>query len=57
MKKLGQYHDFYVKSGTLLLADVFINFRKIFLKIDQLDPLKFVSAPRLAWQVALKRIK
>ena len=46
---LGQYHDFYVKSDTLLLADVFENFRKTCQKEYQLDPTHFVSAPGLAW--------
>ena len=45
----------YVKSDTLLLADVFENFRKICIKIYRLDPVKFLSAPGLAWQTALKK--
>ena len=52
--KLGEYHDFYVKSDTLLLADDFENFRKICLKI-YLDPVQFISAPGSAWQAALKK--
>ena len=52
-KNLGEYHDLYLKS-TLLLADVFQNFRNMCLKIHQLDPAKFPSASRLAWQAALK---
>ena len=50
---LGKYHDLYVQSDTLLLADVFENFRNICLKIYVLDPTKFLSAPGLAWQAAL----
>ena len=49
INNLGQYHDFYVKSDTLLLADVFENFRKTCQKEYQLDPTHFVSAPGLAW--------
>ena len=46
IRNLGGYHDFYVQSGTLLLADVFENFRNMGLEIY--DPAKFLSAPRLA---------
>ena len=44
-KNLREYHDLYVQSNTLLLADVFENFRNICLKIYELDPAKFLSAP------------
>ena len=45
----------YLNSGTLLLADDFENFRKMCLKIYNLDPVKFLSAPGLAWQATLKK--
>ena len=48
IKNFGEYHDFYVQSDTLLLADVFENFRNMCLKIYELDPLKFFSGPGLA---------
>ena len=41
--------DLYLKSGTLLLADVFEKLRKMYLEIYQLNPAKFLSVPRLAW--------
>ena len=37
-KKLGEHHDFYVPSNSLLLADVFENFKCMCLKIYELDP-------------------
>ena len=40
--------DLYVQRNTLLLADVFENFRNMCLKIYKLDPAKFLSAPGLA---------
>ena len=57
IKNLGEYHDLYVQSNTLLLADVFENFRNMCLKIYERDPAKFLSAPGLAWQAALKKTK
>ena len=50
IKKSGEYHDLYVQSDTLLLVDVFENVRNMCLKISELDPAKFLSAPGLAWQ-------
>ena len=54
IKKLGEYHDLYVQSDTLLLADVFENFINMCLKIYEADSTKFLSAPGLAWQAALR---
>ena len=54
---LDEYDDLYLKSDTLLLADVFENFRKIPLKIYGLDSAKSLSAGRLAWQEALNKDK
>ena len=39
----------------MLLADVFENLRKMCLNIYHLDPVKFLSAPGLAWQAALEK--
>ena len=57
IKDSGEYHDLYVQGGTLLVADVFENFRKMCLKIYEIDPAKFLSAPGLAQLAALKRTK
>ena len=55
IKNRGEYHDLYAQSDTLLLADVFENFRNMCLEIYELDPVYFVSAPGLAWQACLKK--
>ena len=54
-KNLGDYHDLYVQSDTLFLADVFENFRNTCIKVSELDPAPFLSAPGLAWQTCLKK--
>ena len=54
-KNLGEYDDLYVKGDTLLLADVFENFRDKCIEIYKLEPAHFVSAPELAWQACLKK--
>ena len=48
-------HDLYVQSDTLLLADIFENFRNKCDEIYKLDPTHFLSAPGLAWQACLKK--
>ena len=53
INNLGEYHDLYVRSDTLLLADIFENFRQSCLKNYELDPAHFVSLPGLAWQACL----
>ena len=51
---IGDYHDVYLLTDTLLLADVFENFRSICLETYQLDPAHYYTAPGLAWDAALK---
>ena len=55
LKNLGEYHDLYVQSDTLLLVDVFEHFRNTCLKVYELDPAHFLSLPGLAWQACLKK--
>ena len=55
LNNLGDYHDLYVRSDTLLLADIFENFRHAYLNNYELNPADFVSLPGLAWQACLKK--
>ena len=43
------------KVMHLLLADAFENFQNVCLRIYELDPAKFLSAPGMAWQAALEK--
>ena len=54
LQTLGQYHDLYVLTDVLALADIFENFRDIFLNYHGLDAAHFYTSPGLAWQAALK---
>ena len=55
LKHLGEYHNLYVQSDTLLLADVFENFTNMCIKVYELDTAHFLSATGLAWQACLKK--
>ena len=57
IKDLGEYHNMYAQSNTLLIADVFENFINVCPKICELNPEHFHSAPRLPRQTALKKTK
>ena len=53
-KKILDYHNLYLKTDVLILADAFEKFRKFFLKHHEIDPCYCYSAPGLTWQCGLK---
>ena len=53
-KTMRDYHDLYLKTDVLLLADVMENYRNVCIKNYGLDPLWHYTAPGLAWGAALK---
>ena len=57
LKSPGVYHDLYVQSNILLLADVFENFRKKCIEIYELEPAYSLSAPGLTWEACLKKTR
>ena len=57
LRNMGQYHDLYLKSDVLLLADVFENFRKTCSQFYKLDPCHYFTSPGLSWDAMLKMTK
>ena len=55
LKNLGEYHDLYVQSDTLLLADVFENFRNMCIKVYELEPDHFFNCARIIMASLFKR--
>ena len=51
---LGDYHDLYLKTDVVLLADVFQTFRKTCMGSYKLDPFHYLTAPGLSWDALLK---
>jgi len=51
---MHQYHDLYLKTDTLLLADVFENFRQVSIANYDLDPCHYFTAPGLSLSACLK---
>ena len=51
----GEYHDLYLRTNVVLLANVFESFRRACLGNYGLDPSHFCTAPGLAWKACLKK--
>ena len=49
LQNLGEYHDLYMTTDVLLLADIFENFRDICLRDYDLDPCHYFTLPNFAW--------
>ena len=56
-KNLGDYHDVYLRSHLLLLADVFENYRQMNLECFNLDPAQYLSGPQISFDACLKMTK
>ena len=54
LNNMGEYHDLYLKSDILLLADVFENFRRTCFEYYKLDPARYFTSPGLSWDAMLK---
>ena len=54
LNTLGDYHDLYMKTDVLLLADVFEKFRSTCMEHYGLDPAHYYTAPGLSWDAMLK---
>ena len=54
IKTMGEYHDLYLGSDVLLLADVFESFRKTCMQYYKLDPCHYFTSLGLSWDTTLK---
>ena len=54
---MGEYHDLYLKSDFLLLADVFEEFRNVCMENYSLDPAWYYTSLGLSWDALLKHSK
>jgi len=57
MKTFQDYHDLYLKTDVLLLADVFREFRETAIGEYKLDPTNYISLPSYAFDAMLKVTK
>ena len=54
-KHLGDYHDLYVQSYTILLADVFEDFRNMCIKVYELVPAHFFFCTKISMASLFKK--
>ena len=55
INNMGEYHDLYLKTDVILLANIFEAFWNVCLNNYGLDPAHFYTAPGLAWKACLKK--
>ena len=55
IRNMGEYHDLYLRTNVILLANVFESFRRVCLENYGLDPSDFFTVPGLAWKACLKK--
>ena len=55
IENMGEYHDSYLRTDVILLANVFEFFRNVCMENYGLDPAHFYTAPGLAWKACLKK--
>ena len=55
IRNLGEYHDLYLRTDVILLANVCEVFRDTCLEHYSLDPAHFYTSPGLAWKACLKK--
>ena len=54
IRNLGDYHNLYLRTNVVLLANVYEAFREMCLEHYTLDPVHFYTSPGLAWKACLK---
>ena len=54
IRNLGDYHDLYLRTDVVLLANVYKVFRKTCLEHYKLDPVHFYTSAGLTWKACLK---
>ena len=57
IQSMREYHNLYLQSDVLLLADVFESFRGVCMKNYGLDPSWYYTAPGLSYDAMLKKTK
>ena len=54
LTSMRDLHDIYMQTDTLLLSDVFENYRSVIHKNYGLDPVHYLTSPSLSWSAGLK---
>ena len=54
IRDLGDYHDLYLRTDVVLLANMYEAFRDTCLRHYSLDPVHFYTSPGLTWKACFK---